>query len=154
MEATRFHGVRANRGKVKRRSMKKRERIDVSGSASSLGNNPFGGLASESFRSAVPKSESVKEDSPPGKENKPAGKRGRVDVIRQKAGRGGKTVTVLTGFKGIGVRELEQISRDLRKACGVGGTLKGTNIEIQGDQCVRALEYLTNAGFRPVRAGG
>lgn len=81
-------------------------------------------------------------------------KRGRVDVIRQTAGRGGKTVTVITGFKGIGLPEKEQLAKAIQKACGVGGTVKDGRIEIQGDKRAEAARVLTAAGFQPVFAGG
>ena len=134
--------------------MKNRSRIDVSGSSSLLSNNPFAGLESGSLGLPDQNVKLNTEPPTPGDERKTTGKRGRVDVIRQKAGRGGKTVTVLRGFKGVSPQEFELFARDLRKACGVGGTIKGAQIEIQGDQCDRAAEYLVAAGFRPVRAGG
>ena len=58
--------------------------------------------------------------------------RGRLDIIRQKAGRGGKTVTVVKGFVGIGLPEKERLARAMQKACGTGGTVKEGRIEIQG----------------------
>ncbi len=80
--------------------------------------------------------------------------RGRVDIIRQTAHRGGKTVTVVTGFVGISQAEKEQLARDMQKACGVGGTVKEGQIEIQGDKRDEVARMLTKAGFRPVFAGG
>lgn len=80
--------------------------------------------------------------------------RGRVDIIRQTAHRGGKTVTVLTGFPGVGPEEKEQLAKEMQKACGVGGTVKEGRIEIQGDKREEVARILTNAGFRPVFAGG
>lgn len=80
--------------------------------------------------------------------------RGRVDIIRQTAHRGGKTVTVVTGFTGIGQAEKEQLAREMQKTCGVGGTVKEGRIEIQGDQREEVSRILKNAGFRPVFAGG
>jgi translation initiation factor 1 len=80
--------------------------------------------------------------------------RGRVDIIRQTAHRGGKTVTVITGFTGIGLAEQETLAKELQKACGAGGTVKEGRIEIQGDQRETVARILTNAGFRPVFAGG
>jgi translation initiation factor 1 len=80
--------------------------------------------------------------------------RGRVDIIRQKAGRGGKTVTVITGFVGIGLPEKEQLAKAIQRACGTGGTVKEGRIEIQGDKREAAARILTEAGFRPVFAGG
>ena len=80
--------------------------------------------------------------------------RGRVDIIRQTAHRGGKTVTVVTGFIGISQAEKEQLAKEMQKACGVGGTVKEGRIEIQGDRRDDVVRILTKAGFRPVFAGG
>jgi translation initiation factor 1 len=84
----------------------------------------------------------------------PAKHRGRVDIIRQTAHRGGKTVTVITGFAGISQAEKEQLAKEMQKACGVGGTVKEGRIEIQGDRREDVARILTKAGFRPVFAGG
>ena len=80
--------------------------------------------------------------------------RGRVDIIRQTAHRGGKTVTVVTGFVGIGQAEKELLAKQMQKVCGAGGTVKEGRIEIQGDQRDAVARILTDAGFRPVFAGG
>jgi translation initiation factor 1 len=80
--------------------------------------------------------------------------RGRVDIIRQRAGRGGKTVTVVTNFMGIGLPEKEKLARQMQKACGTGGTVKEGRIEIQGDKRQQVARILAEAGFRPVFAGG
>ncbi|MEC4890042.1 MAG: translation initiation factor [Nitrospira sp.] len=84
----------------------------------------------------------------------PMKNRGRVDIIRSTAHRGGKTVTVVTGFVGIGQAEKEQLAKEMQKACGAGGTVKEGRIEIQGDQRESVARILTAAGFRPVFAGG
>ena len=80
--------------------------------------------------------------------------RGRVDIIRQTAHRGGKTVTVVTGFVGIGQAEKEGLAKTIQRACGAGGTVKEGRIEIQGDQRAIVARVLAEAGFRPVFAGG
>lgn len=92
----------------------------------------------------------------PEKPATPASKksRGRVDIIRQTAHRGGKTVTVVTGFIGIGLPEKENLAKAMQKSCGTGGTVKEGNIEIQGDKRTEVARILTEAGFRPVFAGG
>lgn len=84
----------------------------------------------------------------------PKKNRGRVDIIRQTAHRGGKTVTVVTGFTGIGQAEQEALAKEMQKACGAGGTIKEGRIEIQGDQREIVARILTGAGFQPVFAGG
>jgi translation initiation factor 1 len=80
--------------------------------------------------------------------------RGRVDIKRTTAGRGGKTVTLVTGFVGIGLPEKESLAKKMRNACGCGGTVKDGDIEIQGDQRDKIALILTDAGFRLVFAGG
>ena len=84
----------------------------------------------------------------------PAKNRGRVDITREKGGRGGKTVTIVDGFTGIGLPEKENLTKKMRAACGCGGTVKGGRIEIQGDQRETVARILSEAGFRPVFAGG
>ncbi len=131
--------------------MSSNKRIPTDG-GTSLGHNPFAALSSEGLPPApASPSETVAPTSTP----KPVKKnRGRVDIIRQKAGRGGKTVTVVTGFVGIGLPEKEQLAKAMQRACGVGGTVKDGHIEIQGDKREEVARILTEAGFRPVFAGG
>lgn len=109
-----------------------------------FGHNPFASLNSAGL--------------PPGPQGAsaeaPKKNRGRVDIIRQKAGRGGKTVTVITHFVGIGLPEKEKLAKQMQKACGTGGTVKDGQIEIQGDKREEVARILTEAGFRPVFAGG
>lgn len=84
----------------------------------------------------------------------PTRNRGRVDILRSTAHRGGKTVTVITGFVGISQSEKERLAKAMQKACGAGGTVKEGRIEIQGDHRDAVSRILTEAGFRPVFAGG
>ena len=109
-------------------------------------NNPFSKLSSLGL---PPGKDLEKPVEPPPKKN-----RGRVDIIRQTGGRGGKTVTVIKNFVGIGLPEKEKLAREMQKSCGVGGTVKNGTIEIQGDKREEAARILTQAGFRPVFAGG
>ena len=81
-------------------------------------------------------------------------KRGRVDIVRQTAGRGGKGVTVAKNFIGIGLVEKQELAKKIQKTCGVGGTVKDGNIEIQGDKRDEVKRILTEAGFNPVFSGG
>lgn len=94
---------------------------------------------------------------PPGPkliEPAPKKSRGRVNIIRSTAHRGGKTVTVIKDFVGIGLPEKEKLAKAMQKACGVGGTVKEGRIEIQGDKRNEVAKILTEAGFTPVFAGG
>ncbi len=117
----------------------------------SLGQNPFGALSGLS----VPQGSALSvRSSGSAKAATPLKNRGRVDIKRTTAGRGGKTVTVVTAFTGIGLPEKEMLCKKMRSACGCGGTVKDGEIEIQGDQRETVAKILTEAGFRPVWAGG
>ncbi len=123
------------------------ERISTEGSGG-LAQNPFAALSTAGLPAAPPPSA---RSAPPRVAVK---NRGRIDIRREKEGRGGKTVTVVMGFVGIGLPEKELLTRKMRAACGCGGTVKDGNIEIQGDQRERVAGILAAAGFRPVFAGG
>ena len=116
----------------------------------SFGHKAFDGLSSEGLPPG-PSGSSPHAAPPtePGRKN-----RGRVDIVRQKAGRGGKTVTVIKNFVGIGLPEKEHLAKTMQKACGTGGTVKNGQIEIQGDKRAEVAEILSQAGFSPVFAGG
>lgn len=118
---------------------------------SSLSHNPFAGLSGEGLP-AGPQSPAPAQ--PAGPTAKPSKNRGRVNIIRQTAHRGGKTVTVVSGFVGIGLPEKEALAKAMQRACGTGGTVKDGRIEIQGDRRETVAKILTEAGFRPVFAGG
>src|SRR5258708_1099772 len=114
--------------------------------------HPFAALSSDGLPSPA---ESAPADAQPRTDATRARKnRGRVDIIRQKAGRGGKTVTVVKGFVGIGLPEKEQLAKAMQKACGTGGTVNDGQIEIQCDKRVEVARILTQANFRPAFAAG
>jgi translation initiation factor 1 len=132
--------------------MSEKKRIATDGGRA-LTQNPFASLNLEGLPAgpAVPAAAAAPPESKRGQPNK---NRGRVDIIRQTAHRGGKTVTVVSGFVGIGLPEKEQLAKQMQKVCGVGGTVKEGKIEIQGDKREEVARILTGAGFRPVFAGG
>lgn len=130
--------------------MSKTKRIPTDG-GQSFGHNPFDTLSSAGLPAAL---EIAPTDPTPPVNQKPVKNRGRVDILRVKAGRGGKTVTVVKNFVGIGLPEKEQLAKAMQKACGTGGTVKDGQIEIQGDKRAEVARILTEANFRPVFAGG
>ncbi|NVD98092.1 translation initiation factor Sui1 [Massilia sp. BJB1822] len=77
---------------------------------------------------------------------------GQVRVSRQTKGRGGKTVTLIKGLA-LDPLALAQLGKQLRSACGSGGTVKDGIIEIQGDHCDLAMSTLTSLGHSPKRSG-
>lgn len=133
--------------------MSARKRIPTDG-GQSFGHNPFEGLSSEGLPPAPEIVPTGQVDQPVAPSTAARKSRGRVDIQRQTAGRGGKTVTVVSGFVGIGLPEKEKLAKQMQKACGTGGTVKEGRIEIQGDKRAEVADILTEAGFRPVFTGG
>jgi translation initiation factor 1 len=78
---------------------------------------------------------------------------GIVRVSRETKGRGGKAVTLVKGLQ-LDVPMLAAIGRQLKAACGSGGTVKDGVIEVQGDHCERVIEFLKAQGHTVKRAGG
>jgi translation initiation factor 1 len=82
----------------------------------------------------------------------PAGD-GIVRVRRETKGRGGKTVTTVSGVP-LGGEALRNLASDLKRRCGTGGTAKDGVIEIQGDHRETIVAELSRRGFTAKLAGG
>jgi translation initiation factor 1 len=76
-----------------------------------------------------------------------------LKVRRETKGRGGKTVTRVSGLPLTGTA-LADFARELKQRCGTGGALEEGDLLIQGDQVERLLALLAAAGYRPKKAGG
>ena len=74
-------------------------------------------------------------------------------VRRETQGRGGKTVTVIWGLARTKAGVLE-MTRDLKRACGAGGSVKLDRIEIQGDHRDAVVRMLRERGYKVKLAGG
>jgi translation initiation factor 1 len=75
----------------------------------------------------------------------------RIQVERK--GRGGKTVTVITGFQ-TNPETLATLLKQLKAQCGSGGTAKDGTIEIQGDHRQKLQQLLTQQGYAVKLSGG
>ncbi|MCF0198441.1 MAG: translation initiation factor [Bacteroidaceae bacterium] len=84
-------------------------------------------------------------DAPEEEETLPAQQQ-RLRVSMERAGRGGKTVTLVRGFVGT-EDDLAALGKKLKQRCGVGGSAKDGEIIIQGDHRQRVVELLKADGY-------
>lgn len=76
----------------------------------------------------------------------------RIEVRREKSGRAGKIVTTV---KGIPDAQVGDVLKSLKQSCATGGTLKDGQIELQGDFCSKAMDWLNaQPAYKAVRCGG
>lgn len=78
---------------------------------------------------------------------------GIVRISRETKGRGGKAVTLVRGLA-LDAAALDQMAKQLKAACGSGGTVKDGVVEVQGDHCEKVLALLAAQGLKVKRAGG
>ena len=119
-----------------------------------FGSNPFDGLVSEGLNSLPTNLSSVASPKVKVSSSDKLGKGERLEVRREKSGRGGKTVTTIKGFPSrISQDDFKRMLKGLKSRLGTGGVWRDNQMEIQGDQR-EWPQVAVCFGFWPVLAGG
>ena len=127
-----------------------KKRLDRSQSGNAGANNPFTELAALKGQLESTQDHDVGSGDTPASSAAPSFGP-KLVVRRERAGRGGKTVTVVTGFSAD--TDLDTLCASLRKALGTGGQVEGETVVLHGDIGQRAADWLSRNGARKVVLG-
>ena len=125
-----------------------------------FGSNPFSSIEVDGLSSFVSENRDLgvsKIESPEKKARglDEIGQGERLEIRREKSGRGGKTVTTVKPFPSyIGNAQKEKLLKKLKSTLGTGGTWDQQTMELQGDKRNEVYAWMEASGFKPIFAGG
>lgn len=107
-----------------------------------MNDNPFDALSSDGLPPGPPA-----KPTQPVEPTKP--KRGKLILQYERAGRGGKEVTIIKGLwiESQEMRFRDTLLKELKKALGTGGSLEAREIILQGDRRETAKAWLIKQGY-------
>tara|TARA_Y100001978_G_C23605641_1_gene390998 strand:- start:691 stop:999 length:309 start_codon:yes stop_codon:yes gene_type:complete len=70
-----------------------------------------------------------------------------IKIHKEKKGKKGKTITIVTGFRSENRLHLAELLKNLKIYCGTGGTLIDKGIQLQGDMSLKVVEFLRKEGY-------
>ncbi len=111
-------------------------------------NNPFAAL--QGLGKDLPKQEKKAEAAPSKAPAGPAPLSGKIVLRREKKGRGGKTVTRVSGLP---PSRLDELCKKMKKGLGCGAKVEGDDVVLLGQLTERGAEWLRDAGATQVVIG-
>ena len=123
--------------------------------AKNFGDSPFSALDSIGLPEVAPGFSEKTGNLRKAKSEERMGNGDRLEVRREKSGRGGKTVTTISGFPArVNSKMRMSMLKRMKTSLGTGGTWNGNCMELQGDKRSEVVHWLSSLGFRPILAGG
>ena len=71
----------------------------------------------------------------------------KLNIHKEKKGRKGKTITVISGFRSQNTIQIAQLLKKLKIHCGTGGTVNEQEIQLQGDMQEKVKFFLRKEGY-------
>ena len=71
----------------------------------------------------------------------------KIKVFSQKKGKGGKTITLITGLKFIDKIKQKEFLKKLKIYCSTGGKLSDEGIQLQGMMVDKVIFFLRKDGY-------
>ncbi len=71
----------------------------------------------------------------------------KLNIRKQKKGKKGKTVTIISGFRSQNISQIGELLKKLKVYCGTGGSLNENEIQLQGDMQEKVKFFLRKDGY-------
>ncbi len=71
----------------------------------------------------------------------------KIKIYKEKKGKKGKTVTVISGFGSENISQIGNLLKKLKIYCGTGGSLNDQGIQLQGDMQDKVKFFLRKEGY-------
>ena len=71
----------------------------------------------------------------------------KIKIHKEKKGKKGKTVTVISGFRSENTSQIGILLKKLKVYCGTGGSLHDQGIQLQGDMQEKVKFFLRKEGY-------
>ena len=135
--------------------MSKRKKISTDNVNQDFSDSPFSSLDTNGLPNVSGSSSKTLPDKHKPKARERLGQGERLEIRREKSGRGGKTVTTIQGFPSyLGEAKKSKTLKTLKTSLGTGGSWNQNTMELQGDRRSEVYNWLKESGFSPVLAGG